>query len=415
MDYLEMLTAVPSCRTALIEDGSRYTYENLVQDALHIRRGADFCHALRPSSLVWIKENTVYRQLVSFLAHSGTGRVPVLLPPDTKSPPCISPGLEIPPDACMGVLTSGTTGAPKIWFRTFDSWHGFFPVQNRIFGIDGSTRMFVHGCLAFTGNLNMYLALLSAGASIITTTPVHPPVWNRAIMHNRANAVYLIPSKLRLLAKTAAGPVECVETILSGSQSLGLNDVQQLKAAYPRSHTILYYGASELSYVSYIPDSDMDGNPACVGTPFPGVAVTLQDGCIMVDTPYRALGVQTPAGAGDIGYLDQRGYLCLLGRKDNVYNIHGRKIPALLVENALLALDGVDEAAVIMEEGTLTAYVVPSPGHSVSHGHTLPQILMTGLAQTLEAYQLPRRIICREALPKNSSGKPVPGRLSAAT
>lgn len=415
MDYLEMLTAVPGHRTALIEDGRRYTYEDLVQNALHMKQTHGGCPPIQSGSLVFIKESTVYRQLVSFLAHSGTGCVPVLMPPDAKSLPIISPDMQVPSGACMGVLTSGTTGTPRIWFRTFDSWHSFFPVQNRIFGIDGSTCMFVHGCLAFTGNLNMYLALLSVGASIITSTPVHPPEWNRVIMHNRANAVYLIPSKLRLLAKTATASAECVKTILSGSQSLGADDVLQLKAAYPRSHTILYYGASELSYVSYIRDSDMGGNPACVGTPFPGISITLRDGSIMVDTPYRALGVQNPAGAGDMGYLDQRGYLCLLGRRDNVYNIHGRQIPALLVENALLALDGVDEAAVVLEGGTLTAYVVPSPDYTVSHGRTLPQVLMAGLAQSLESYQLPRRIICRETLPKNSSGKPVPGRLSAAT
>ena len=121
-----------------------------------------------------------------------------------------------------------------------------------------------------------------------------------------------------------------------------------LKQAFPQSRCILYYGASELSYVLYLCGHEMTGNPACVGRPFPGVHITVKDGEIMADTPCCALGVQTPASAGDIGYLDSQGFLYLLGRRDNVYNIHGRKIPGALVEHALTDLEEINEAAVAL-------------------------------------------------------------------
>lgn len=414
MDYLRMIQTVPAYRTALIEDSVHYTYGKLVQDAEQLRSRS---FALKPSLPVLnlIEEPTVYLQLVRFLS-CDSKHIPVILPPDIKCQDKLS-STPIPTDACMGVLTSGTTGTPKIWFRTFESWHSFFPVQNQIFSVSRGTRMFIHGSLAFTGNLNMILALLSEGACVITSTPVHPPAWNRSIMDYKANSIYLIPSKLRLLARTAPAPADNVKTILSGSQSLGLHDIRQIKAAYPSSHCILYYGASELSYVSYLPDSMMNSDMSCVGTPFPGIKVTVQQDEIVVDTPYSALGINGPYSVGDMGFFDRQGLLYLLGRKDNVYNIHGRKVPAALVENALLSLDEVNEAAVIMEKESLTAYVVLNspcylPDPAASYSETA-MLLMARLKPLLEPWLLPRRIILKKELPKNNSGKLVSSKLSA--
>lgn len=263
--------------------------------------------------------------------------------------------------------------------------------------------------------------MLSEGATIITCTPVHPPAWNQAIIRHQANAVYMIPSKLRLLARTSPAPNPQVKVIISGSQSLGLDDIKVLESAYPKSQCTLYYGASELSFVSYIRGSRMNENPTCVGTPFPGINISIQDSEISVDTPYRALAVPSPYSAGDLGYIAQDGCLYLLGRKDNVYNIHGRKVSAALIEQALLALDEVEEAAVILKQEALTAYVVPSPSLGFLYSgmepeHTQPydkkepnrqftQMLLGKLKQSLEPYQTPRRIICVKELPGYEGGK----------
>ena len=73
------------------------------------------------------------------------------------------------------------------------------------------------------------------------------------------------------------------------------------------------------------------------------------NGEIYVDTPYSAIGITGPYSVGDTGYMDRDGYLYFNGRKDNVYNIHGRKVSAVKIENALNSLPQVQEAAVIFE------------------------------------------------------------------
>lgn len=402
MDYLDMIKAIPPHRYALMEDSVCYTYKTLAQEAVHLRKSLPAAPGV---SIIPIQESSVYRQLVSFIAYSGTSGIPVIIPPDMKHPPGIHSSGSIPKGACMGVLTSGSTGDPSIWFRSFESWNSFFPIQNSIFGVNSQTRMFVHGSLAFTGNLNMCLALLSEGAVIITCTPVHPPSWRRMIQDSPADAIYMIPSKLRLLGLAAGQPLPGVKIILSGSQSLGFKDIKQLKHAYPQSRCFLYYGASELSYVSYLTDLEMDDDPSCIGRPFPGVQVMIWESELYVDTPYLALGLASPCSVGDLGYIDGKGYLHYVGRKDNVYNIHGRKISALKVENALLSLDEVLDAAVAMEGDVLTACVVLSPSGSLIAPNQVPSFLMTALREYLEIYELPRRILCKKELKKNSSGK----------
>ena len=410
-DYLSLIQSIPPHRTALVENGRFYTYGMLTREACRIR-------SLTPEpsvpSAAWIRAASVHGQLVQFLALSGTSHIPVIVPADMKYVPesLITEG--IPAGACMGVLTSGSTGQPKLWFRTLDSWASFFPTQNAIFGMTAQTRLFAQGSLAFTGNLNLYLSLLSLGASIITASHVNPFVWCREIELHHADALYLIPSKLRLLAKYASHPSPDIKTILAGSQSLGHGDIVLLKAAYPDSCCFLYYGASELSYVTWLTDQEMNDNPACIGKPFPGVDVTLRNGEIYVDTPYSAIGITGPYSVGDMGYTDHKGYLYFNGRKDNVYNIHGRKVSAVKIENALNSLTQIQEAAVILQNNALQAHVVLTvPNPSGQDAVSLRRIIKRELNDYLESWEIPRDIIFHENLPKNNSGKTVKRLLSA--
>lgn len=407
MDYLDMLQTIPKQKTALIEGSCSYTYGDLIQAAVCLRQELSQTQTLASvPSVTWISQPTFFGELTHFIALSGTRHIPVLLPPDLAHKEQLPTPAVIPDKAAMGVLTSGTTGTPSLWFRTFESWYDFFPTQNEIFSITSESRVFLHGSLAFTGNLNMALGILSIGAAILTTSPVNPRLWNRMIADHQADTIYLIPSKLRLLVRAARSSCAAVTSILSGSQSLGRCDIIRIKQVYPNSHCILYYGASELSYVTYIRDSDMGEDPSCVGKPFPGIKVTLNHDEILVDTPYAVMGVPRPFCVGDMGYTDNRGFLCLLGRKGRVYNIHGRKISAQHIENCLLEIPEIKEAAVTLDKtdgnAVLTAHVVLDPDavlpNPTSH-------FQSALRSRLETWEIPRRFLYCGELPKNSSGK----------
>ena len=130
-NYLEMIQSVERDREALLFSDRVYTYGNLADLALEKQKQLHLEN--RKQQLAVIRESSILEQLVSFLACQGTGAVPLIVPADTAVPDAFFEA-EIPENACMAVMTSGTTGNGKLLFRTFESWYGYFETQNRIFG-----------------------------------------------------------------------------------------------------------------------------------------------------------------------------------------------------------------------------------------------------------------------------------------
>lgn len=108
---------------------------------------------------------------------------------------------------------------------------------------------------------------------------------------------------------------------------------------------------------------------------------------------------------GDIGYLDDDGFLFVVDRKKEMiirggYNVYPREI-----EEALYAHNDVLEAAVVGRPDPrlgeeVVAYVVPRPGAAPS-----AEALLEHCRNALAAYKLPRWIRFVDALPKGTTGK----------
>lgn len=108
---------------------------------------------------------------------------------------------------------------------------------------------------------------------------------------------------------------------------------------------------------------------------------------------------------GDVGCLDQRGYLHIVGRAKDLIISGGYNVYPVEVEMELDALPGVAESAVIgvphpdFGEG-VTAIVVARPGAALDE-HSL----RAALDQRLATYKLPKRILLVAQMPRNAMGK----------
>ncbi|MCX4325879.1 MAG: AMP-binding protein [Lachnospiraceae bacterium] len=394
MDYFELVKNVNPCKTAIIEDGNVYTYGQVSDMALKL------AGTLLKKKVFIIKEDGILKQLVAFLACNAAGIVPVIVPSDAKKMPEIN---DVPEDACMAVMTSGTAGIPKLLYRTYKSWAGFFPVQNEIFGINKESILFAHGSLAFTGNLNLYMAQFYAGGTVVAENKFNPRRWADIIEKENVNAVYLIPSKLMLLPDIIKGHNNNVKSVISGSQSLGIDDARKLKKIFPMSDITLYYGASELSYVTYVKYKDMKTDRNFIGKPFPGVKVSIKDGMIYVDSKYHAEGINCPYSVSDNGYMDKEGNLYFQGRSDDIVLIHGRKISLINIENELEKMEDIREAAVVSvldnQKNILIAFI------SIKSSNININDIFSNLRKTLAHYEMPCKIIVSGEIPHNGSGK----------
>ena len=217
-----------------------------------------------------------------------------------------------------------------------------------------------------------------------------------------------------------------IRTIISGSQSLGRSDAQQLKTVFPNARVTLYYGATELNYITYVTDDIMTEQRNLIGKPFPEVQVQVQGEEIFVDTAYHVEGIVCPYTLSDRGAVDEEGNFYFLGRTDDILLYRGHKVSAHKIENALEEIEGIEEAAVIMTEcggkpeEHIVAYVVASEGkdtfgEDVTSGggqsasarviKWQEKDILRQLRKKLPRFELPRRIYFVKTLPKNASGK----------
>ena len=394
-DYLAMLAAQPQEKLALVDDATSFTYGQLVAAASKLRERADFS---QPA--VFIHEDTIAQQLLQFVAYSGTATRPIIATELSRNQH-FDVG-QIPPKACMGVMTSGSTGKSKLLWRDYHSWADFFPEQNRVFGVDEATIIFCQGSLAFTGNLNIYMGVLAAGGTLIVTEKFRPRHWLQLMEQYAVNTIYLIPSKLMLLPKFMNVPNEQLRHIISGSQTMGRQEADKLLAVFPKAEITLYYGASELNYITYIKDKDMTDDRTVIGQPFAGVGISINNEEIFIDTPYHVENITLPFSLKDRGYVDERGWLHFLGRTDDICNVNGRKVSSVKVTTALNDIEGVVEAAVlsrhIADADVLVAFVASTTSYT-------KQELVRRLRERLEDYELPKQFIFLEQLPRNESGK----------
>ena len=394
-DYLAILAAQPQEKLALVDDATSFTYGQLVAAASKLRERADFS---QPA--VFIHEDTIAQQLLQFVAYSGTATRPIIATELSRNQH-FDVG-QIPPKACMGVMTSGSTGKSKLLWRDYHSWADFFPEQNRIFGVDEATVIFCQGSLAFTGNLNIYMGVLAAGGTLIVTEKFRPRHWLQLMEQYAVNTIYLIPSKLMLLPKFMSVPNEQLRHIISGSQTMGRQEADKLLALFPKAEITLYYGASELNYITYIKDKDMTDDRTVIGQPFAGVGISINNEEIFIDTPYHVENITLPFSLKDRGYVDERGWLHFLGRTDDICNVNGRKVSSVKVTTALTDIEGVVEAAVlsrhIADADVLVAFVASTTSYT-------KQELVRRLRERLEDYELPKQFIFLEQLPRNESGK----------
>ena len=116
---------------------------------------------------------------------------------------------------------------------------------------------------------------------------------------------------------------------------------------------------------------------------------------------------------GDAGRLDAAGYLAITGRIKDMYICGGFNVYPAEVEQVLARLDGVAESAVIgVPDPRLgevgRAFLVPRPGHVLAEADVL-----AFCRERLANYKVPRRVVFRDALPRNPSGKVLKRQLRA--
>jgi acyl-CoA synthetase (AMP-forming)/AMP-acid ligase II len=109
---------------------------------------------------------------------------------------------------------------------------------------------------------------------------------------------------------------------------------------------------------------------------------------------------------GDIGFMDEEGYIFIVSREKNIIKCAGNRISPKEIENVICTISQIVECAVVGVEDDILgeavkAFVVLKPGSCMIDGNYIKKYCM----ERLPGYKVPKFIKILQALPKNSSGK----------
>ncbi len=244
----------------------------------------------------------------------------------------------------------------------------------------------------------------------------------------RATALMGVPTfYTRLLAQPGLGEAaRGMRLFVSGSAPLLAETHRQWTAATGH-HILERYGMTETNMNTSNP-YDGERRPGTVGFPLPGVELRVCDdagaelptgeiGTLEVrgpnlfsgywQMPDKTAAEMRPDGffiTGDLGLVDRDGYVTIVGRGKDLIISGGLNIYPKEVEEAIDALPGVLESAVIgvpdADLGEAVVAVVVAEEGALDEA-----VILGGLAGRLARFKQPKRVVFVPELPRNAMGK----------
>ena len=320
------------------------------------------------------------------------------------------------------VQSAGSTGAAKTIRRHPASWIASFDVTIDQFAVGAATPYAVLGALGHSLTLYAVLEALHLGADLTVLTGLTPRAQARQIGENRVQVLYATPTQLRLLCDAADRPLTTLRWLFCGGGKLDSPTRARLHDLFPNAELREFFGASETSFITL---SHPDTPEGSVGRAYPGVRLAVRDGngqetCgpgeIWVNSPYLfdsyaeggcadTLWQDGYLSIGEMGLLDDRGNLTVLGRKNRMITVSDQNVFPEAVEALIMATGDVGKFAAIPVKD-------PRRGHSIvgivegPTNLTLAQSLLKSCRDGLGPHATPRRIVFVDDMPLLAAGKP---------
>lgn len=319
------------------------------------------------------------------------------------------------------LLTSGTTGLPKLVAHTLESlsgaieigrpsakrvvWSTFYDIR-RYGGLQIFLRAVLTGTsLVLSDNQESTADFLArAAANRVTHISGTPSQWRRALMSSSAQLI--APENVRLSGEVAD------QAILA-----------KLRSVYPQARIVHAFASTEAGVAFEVNDCEA-GFPARVLSGTPGVEMKIQDGTLRIRsnrTASRYLGDRAPALKHEDGFVDTGDMVeCrgeryhFMGRRDGIINVGGLKVYPEEVEAVINRHPEVQMSVVRAKKSSVTGalvvadIVLKAEPHSGGHDvRAIREDILMLCREALSPYKVPAAINMVSNLAVSDSGKVV--------
>ncbi|MBM7519346.1 class I adenylate-forming enzyme family protein [Nocardioides nitrophenolicus] len=263
-------------------------------------------------------------------------------------------------------LTSGSTGRPKgalvshraSWLRSAAGGGTFGRAMRGRGGLVTGFPLFHYG------GWHYVMEAWQNGRAIHLVHRADPVELLTAVERWRASAFYAIPAVWERVLDATDVPADLGSLLHAdtGTSRVSPTLLERIRTRVPRATTTVLYGTTEAGSMARLHDAHahLDSHPGSVGlaTP-PGVLWTAEDGEIRVASPTLMTGyldrpeetarvlVDGVYHSGDVGELDEDGYLTITGRVSELIRSGGETVWPTEVEAALRGLPGCADYAVV--------------------------------------------------------------------
>jgi long-chain acyl-CoA synthetase len=346
-----------------------------------------------------------------------------------RAPPQQSPG-------SMRAYTSGTTGRPKGVRRqppTPEQVRQVSEMCAAALGIEPGMRALMCAPMYHSAPAGYVVQAALRNADIWLEPRFDAKLVLRLVEAERISHIYIVPTMMRRLLQLAPEIRARYDTSsLRFAACTGAPcDVQTKRRMIEWWGPVMHeaYAASELGYITHIDSHESLRKPGSAGRPLAGATVkilsetgdALPAGSVglvyarhhgVTDFTYshnpdarRRLERDGLWTLGDMGYIDEDGYLYLVDRNVDMINSGGVKIYPAEIEAVLLSMPGVADCAVFGVPDDDYGESLMAAVQCVEGEHVSADAVQAWLRERLASYKVPRRIVFHKQLPREETGK----------
>ena len=330
------------------------------------------------------------------------------------------------------LFTSGTTGEPKAVMHTHNTVACACGFQNRDYGVDGDSAILVFLPVGLNWGFFCTMQAILAGCKLVYMDAFKPDEALRIIERERITHFGTAPTALIAMLDVPQFKqfdLSSLKAVTTSGAPCPVDLIRKWADRVP-GHLVELYGMAEAGVQSCTMLTD-DAEEVCgtVGRPATEMQMKLVDesgeevargmiGEILSKGPSVTIGYYnnpvmnaelfTSDGwfrSGDLGRLDDRGYLSIVGRRKEMIIRGGANIYPREIEEVLFKHPKILDAAVIgipddRVGERACACIVPRPGETIGF-----EEVVGFLRNEIATYKLPERVEIMDALPKTPTGK----------
>lgn len=314
------------------------------------------------------------------------------------------------------MMTSGTTGRPKIAAHTLDTLLARVRQGARAPANRDGRWLLAYQPTGFAGVQVQLTAVLARGL-IVSPVQRTPAGFFEACRRHGVTQISATPTFWRSFLMAARPGELGLRQITLGGEAADQAILDRLKQAFPGVRITHIYASTEAGVVYAVHDG-LEGFPAAwLDQPnVQGAQLRIRDGFLQIKTANAMRGYVTESAQP----LLEDGWLAtadrceivgdrvrVIGRDDSTINVGGSKVYPLAVESFLLKLPGVVEARVFGEANPISGFLVAAEVvlEAGEDAKAARARIMAACREGLAQYQVPRVLKFVDAIATRASGK----------